>query len=168
MTSSVANVEIVDLLFRRHHGWLRGWVLGRSRSVCADDVASEVFLRLLRMPYVDELREPRAMMSTIASRIISELRRRAGLWRVLEAELANDSPGLAPSAEDKLVVDEALRTIGSVLATLRPRARAAFLLSRVDGMTQQEIAKQLKVSTRTVERYLAEGMRLALTVKGDL
>ncbi|HEY4353459.1 MAG TPA: sigma factor-like helix-turn-helix DNA-binding protein, partial [Paraburkholderia sp.] len=33
--------------------------------------------------------------------------------------------------------------------------RSAFLLSQLDGLTYDEIATQLSISTRTVKRYMA-------------
>lgn len=156
------RARAVEHLFRTHHSWLQGWVARRSRAVCADDVAAETFLKLLVLPYVQELREPRAMMATIASRIIGELRRRSVLRRALEAEMQAAPEATLADPEEALMVSEALRLVEAALAGLDPKARAAVLLSRVDGMTHREIADRLGVSTRTVERYLVFGMRAAL------
>jgi len=159
-----ASVE-VETLFRQHNSWLKGWLRRKSRTISSEDVASEVFLRLLQLPGVGDLREPRAMMATMASRVIYEIRRRNELWRAFEADLIAVPQVLAPSPEEHAIVLEALRSIDRILQSLPPKARAAFLYSRVDGMRQQEIATRLGTSVRTVERYLAEGMRVALSLQ---
>ena len=39
--------------------------------------------------------------------------------------------------------------------SLSDKARRAFLLSQLEGLTYDEIALRLEVSTRTVKRYMA-------------
>ena len=45
-----------------------------------------------------------------------------------------------------------------MLDRLNPKARAAFLLSQLDGLTYAEIAAQLAVSERMVKKYMAQAM----------
>ncbi|WP_244479366.1 MULTISPECIES: sigma factor [unclassified Rhizobium] len=80
----------MNRVFRDHQGWLTRW-LGRQRWTVhsAEDVASDVFLVMLRMPHIAAVREPRAMMTTIVRRLIYDARRRNDLQRAYEAELAN-------------------------------------------------------------------------------
>ena len=52
-----------------------------------------------------------------------------------------------------------------MLETMEPKARAAFLYAKVDGMKQDVIAKKLGVSRATVERYIAQGLRRALALE---
>jgi RNA polymerase sigma-70 factor (ECF subfamily) len=51
---------------------------------------------------------------------------------------------------------EALREIDAMLDGLPARAREAFLLAQLDGLTYAEVAARLGVSERTVKRYMAE------------
>jgi RNA polymerase sigma-70 factor (ECF subfamily) len=46
-----------------------------------------------------------------------------------------------------------------MLGTLSSKARAAFLYSRLDGMSHAEIAERLGVSVSRVRQYLAQAMR---------
>lgn len=45
-----------------------------------------------------------------------------------------------------------------MLDTLSPRARQAFLLAQLDGLTYAQIAGQLDVSERMVKKYMAQAM----------
>ena len=162
----VGNAAHLDRLYRQHHGWLNGWLRRRSRIISSsEDIASEVFLRLLTLPNLHEIREPRAMMTTIAQRVIYDLRRRNGLQQVCERELAARPQTLALSPEEQLLIKEALQAIDRMLETLTPKARAAFLYAKVDGMKQDLIAAKLGVSLATVERYIAQGLRRALALE---
>ena len=160
------NAAQVESLFRNHHGWLNGWLRRKPRIISSsEDIASEVFLRLLTLPDLGELREPRAMMVTIAQRIIYELRRRNDLWQVCERDLATRSDTVVLSPEELLVIKQALAMVERMLETMEPKARAAFLYAKVDGMKQDVIAKKLGVSRATVERYIAQGLRRALALE---
>lgn len=64
----------------------------------------------------------------------------------------------ASSPEEQHLVLEALREIDTMLRTLSPKAARAFVLSTACGMTHQEIACELGVSSRTVGSYITQAM----------
>ncbi len=156
------NNSVMDGLFRQHNGWLTKW-LGRQRWTVAapEDLASDVFLALLQMPAIGSVREPRAMMTTIARRLILDARRRNDLQRAYEAELALMPEALEISAEERLIVVQALKAIDAMLLRLSTKARTAFLMSQIDGLPYAEIAAELKVSVSMVRKYVAQGLRAA-------
>ena len=51
---------------------------------------------------------------------------------------------------------QTLQLVDAMLRRINPKARAAFLLSQLDGLTYAAIAAQLKVSERMVKRYMAQ------------
>ena len=66
---------------------------------------------------------------------------------------------LAPSPEERAVLLETLEHIAQALDGLPLKARQAFLLSQIDGLTYQAIADQLDISLSTVRRHMAEAFR---------
>uniref|UniRef100_UPI00227F394D sigma factor n=2 Tax=Pseudomonadota TaxID=1224 RepID=UPI00227F394D len=54
----MADALDIGLLYSRHHGWLKGWLLGRlGNHGDAADLAQDTYLRLLhsgRLPARDE------------------------------------------------------------------------------------------------------------------
>ena len=65
---------------------------------------------------------------------------------------------LAPSAESRALVLELLEEISRLLEGLKPKVRKAFLLAQCDGLAYKQIAQQMGVSLRSVERYVAEAL----------
>jgi RNA polymerase sigma-70 factor (ECF subfamily) len=53
-----------------------------------------------------------------------------------------------------------LRRLSRALDHLPPRCREVIWLRRVEGMSQREVADQLGITEKTVEKHLAKGMRL--------
>ena len=57
------------------------------------------------------------------------------------------------------VADQGRDIIDRLLAKLSSKSRAAYLYSRIDGLTHAEIAQRLGVSVPRVRQYLAQGIR---------
>lgn len=154
--------SIADL-YRDHHGWLQGWLrrkLGCSHQ--AADLAQDTFVRLLRASLPAELREPRAYLTTVASRLLLNHYRRLSLEAAWHAALAQLPEPQVPSPEEQLVILQTLNEIDALLDRLPAKARTAFLLSQLEGLTYARIAEQLEVSVRTVKRYMAQAFEECL------
>lgn len=62
----------------------------------------------------------------------------------------------SPSIETQAALMEALNEVDRLLARLSVKARAAFLMSQLEGYTQEEVALALNISVRSVQRYLLQ------------
>jgi len=120
----------------------------------ADDVAQETFVRLWSAKLASH--EPRRVVSWIyrtATRLaIDRLRERS---RVASAHgddaLVAHLEALTPAGDDALATR---RSLAALARRLPADELEAALLSRLDGLTQTEIAEVSGVSERTVRRWL--------------
>lgn len=153
--SAVASPQPVANLYHEHHGWLHGWL--RRKLGCthqAADLAQDTFIEALLAPGLGEIREPRAWLTTVAHGImVNYLRRRKLELAYLDAIASHPEP-LAPSPEERALIIEALCEIDTLLDGLPVKARQAFLLSQVEGLTYAEIAGRLGVSLSMVKKYM--------------
>lgn len=101
------------------------------------------------------LREPRAYLATVANRLLANHWRRLSLEQAFLASLAGLPEPETPSVEQRFLILETLQEIDVLLDRLAPRARTAFLLAQLEGLTYAEIAEQLQVNVRTIKRYMA-------------
>jgi len=149
-----------EQLYRDHHGWLRTWLWRRlgCRDTAAD-LSHDTFVRLLLKGSRDAPREPRALLATIAHGLVVDHHRRRDLERAWLESLAALPPEQASSPETRATVLESLARIDALLDGLKPRARTAFLLSRLEGMSHPRIAEELGVSLSTVEKDMATALR---------
>lgn len=131
----------------------------RNRSD-AQDVTSETFLQIVDSDLDPVgLHEPRAFLTTVAKRVLFHFQRRQRLERDYLERMALLPMALAPSAEERALLVEAIVQIDRVLHGLPLPVRSAFLYSQLDGLPQEEIAARLGVSVRTVARYLTQALR---------
>ena len=160
--SSVQNLhrELVGALYRDHRGWLLSWL--RRNVACpqrAQDLTQDTFVRLLGRSELQAPREPRAFLAAIAKGLLFDYFRRAALEQAWLNELMLIPEAEQPSPEAQQLILEDLNAIDRLLGKLSSKSRAAFLHSRIDGLTHGEIAERLGVSVPRVRQYLAQGMR---------
>ena len=68
------------------------------------------------------------------------------------------------SAIPEVVLEPWLQALDELLDGLAPVVRRAFLWSQLEGLGYREIAERLKVSERTVKRYMAQAYEHCLLV----
>lgn len=141
-------------------------VLGPVADV--DDLLVEVFFRLFRRPV--RLEHPSALRSfilTITTNVLRNDLRRRKLRRFVGLTSDGTLPDLAGFGTDP----ERRVTVGRLLAVLQklaPEECIAFVLSRVEGRTHDEIATAMGLSESTVKRRLASATRrFAARVRRD-
>jgi RNA polymerase sigma factor (sigma-70 family) len=142
--------------FRLWRSPLRKFLRGRVgvRASDVDDVAQEVFLRLMRYERAELIEHPQAYLFRMASNVAAEWSLRARVRRPhdprwLHALVASDRPdaeALRADAQDE---------IERALATLSARQRAILRLFFIDELEQAEIARRMGETPRSVRRQLA-------------
>lgn len=151
----------IDVLYADHHGWLKGWLRRRlGNSFDAADLAHDTFLRLLTRGDAIAVREPRALLTTVAQGVVSNFMRRRQIEDAYLATLADLPERVAPSPESRAILLETLIELDRRLDTLAAPVRRAFLLSQLDGMKQTDIAATLNISLATAQRYIAKAAHL--------
>lgn len=160
--------------FRRWRSPLRRFLAGRGavRVADLDDVAQEVFLRLLRYESAEVVQHPQAYIFKMAANVCAEwaIRSRHRLAhepRWLNGLVAEDSAEEA--FDNQLVQNEIKRAIG----TLSARERAVLKLHFEEGLSKAEIAVRLGLTARIVQRDFEKSYsklrgELALKLTGAL
>ncbi|MBM7335186.1 MAG: sigma-70 family RNA polymerase sigma factor [Alcanivorax sp.] len=152
--------ESIADLYTDHHGWLQR--LLRRRLGCSEtaaDLAQDAFLRLLARPRrFDSPAGARAYLSRMARGMCVDLWRRREIEQAWLAALAEQPEPLAPSAEDRVLVLETLCQVDAMLRRLPEKVARAFLMAQLHGRSYKAIGAALRVSERTVKKYMARAM----------
>ena len=164
------SAALVHTLYSEHHAWLGAWLRRRLSNPCdAADLAHDAFLRLLaRRLDPSLLREPRAWLTTVAHGLVVDHVRRQALERAYLDALAHVPEALHPAPELRLQLMETLTRVDAMLDGLAPKARTAFLLSRLEGLSYPQIAAQLGVCLSSVEKYMATALRHCIAFRRQL
>lgn len=145
--------------FRRSYGWLTASVhrLVGSRND-AEDLAASAFTELAGMEDVSHIRQPRALLTTIARRLTYEFWRRRDLEREYLEQLALAPEFSDASPEDICVAIDELLRIDAALQGISAKAREAFILSQFEELGYADIAARLNVSVSMVRKYMAQAL----------
>jgi RNA polymerase sigma-70 factor (ECF subfamily) len=152
---------LVEQLFVEHDGALRAFLFRRiRRKPEAAELAQEVYARMLKVPDVDAIENPQAYLFRVAANLAREreLKIRA------EVAVDVDDPAIQPQIAQRSTFDADIDTarfkkrLHEVLLELSPKCRAAVALQFWHGLSYQEIAQRLGVSTHQVKKYLSKGL----------
>lgn len=157
----VSSSDPITALYSEHKGWLHGWLckkLGCAHN--AADLAQDTFIRIVmafngKDDATSQLREPRAYLTTVATRVLSNHYRRLSLEQAYTEALRQMPEAVAPAPEHRLIILETLNEIDALLDALPHKARTVFLAAQLDGLTYNEIALEYGIAPRSVRRYMA-------------
>jgi len=153
----VADIE------KQHGQRLRRFLASRLRYGSADvqDLAQEVFLRLLRINHHETIRSSEAYLYTIAFHVLHQhvLRRSAMPQAVEITELINELES-APESDPvrQFETQQQLAELQRALQQLSPKAQAVLLLHRRDGYSLEEIGAHLGFSRAMAAKYLSKAL----------
>jgi RNA polymerase sigma factor (sigma-70 family) len=147
----------VGALYSDHHRWLQGWLRGKLGNASdADDLAQDTFARILAARTLNDIKEPRAYLTTIAKGILVNWYQRQALERSYLEALARLPEAVVPSPEQQHVILETLHQIDAMLDALPVNVKRAFLLSQIEGLKYEEIAERIGCSLISVKRYMKQ------------
>jgi RNA polymerase sigma factor (sigma-70 family) len=153
----------LDRLFRQYHRELNRFAYGKLRDrEAASDIVQDAFARLLAHQRAGAVVEsPRFFLWRIATNLlIDAVRRDRRHGPILSLESVSEQLiDSSPSAERGLVARQEFRIIKNALDELAPKARAALLLNRVEGLSHSEIAARLKISPSMVSKHILTALR---------
>jgi RNA polymerase sigma factor (sigma-70 family) len=146
--------------FRNHAGDLQRFLARRvAHAQDADDLAQEVFARLLRVRDADLVRNPLSYLLGIATHVVREFRQRKQHERVLyDSDLAEnlcDHSGEA-AAQSMAEQIELRQRLDRALQQLPPAHQLVLLLVKRDGLSYTEAASAAGLSVHTIEKYVVE------------
>jgi RNA polymerase sigma factor (sigma-70 family) len=144
-----------------HEPALRGWLSRRTPAgVDPDDIIQESYTILAELETVDAIRHPRAYLFQVARSVIMRHVRRA---RIVPIHTVDDLERLehcddAASPEQHTIDRDELRQLARAIAAMPLKTREAFVLRRVHGLPQRQIAARMRISENTVETHISRGI----------
>lgn len=131
----------------------------RDRSE-AEDLTHEVFVRLLRRGNIAALQDSRGyLFETAASVLTDRARKRRSRHSDGHESFDPAVHGNADFPSDHVLIgEETLTRASRALLELPERARAIFVLRRLEGLRYQDIAQRLGISLSLVEKQMARAV----------
>jgi len=157
------TAEVVRELFIESRPELMRYLAFRVRDAAeSEELAQEVYLRMMRLDQVHLIRNPRAYLFRVASSVLADRGRKLGRTIAANGWTA-EAEGHADDTADpyeRLLWRQRLDRVNAAIDDLPARCRRALMLHRRDGWTYDEIATDLGVSRSMVKKYLRKALVL--------
>jgi RNA polymerase sigma-70 factor (ECF subfamily) len=147
--------------------WLRRWT-GRRQDI--DDVIQEAYCRLASLEDVTHVGNGRAYLFQTTRNIVLEQVRRS---KIVHIDNVTDIGALAVVDEappmDRVVAGaRELQRVQQLIEGLPLKCRRVFVLRRIHGVSQREIARMLGITQAAVEKQATRGLKLIMkALEGD-
>jgi len=157
-----APVSDITRVFLENSAFLQAFLrrfIRRQQDI--EDVAQEAYLKAYTAEQQQAVDHPKAFLFTIAKNIaINELRKKTHqVTDYIEECKTLPMPNTSATLEEEIDAQQSLGLYCEAVAALPERCRRVYLLRRVHGLKQQEIADTLGISLRMVEKHLSKGVR---------
>lgn len=151
----------VERLFQEKGDELRGFLLRRLPSEAdAADAFQEVFMRMCRLEDPERIQNKSAFLFRTASNIVRDFYRKRPRSDVPVESLSGDIQlsNEEPSASQVMIGKEWWESYCVAVDELTPKCRKVFVMCRVEKFSHAEIAAELGISTKMVEKYMTKAL----------
>ena len=129
-----------------------------------EDIVQETYVRVCQIEDVDEIRDfPSFLFKTARNLALDHVKRAESRLVVSVEEMGGAEVGeaewLSDKTFDQVATDEEFSQFCEAVRILPVQCRRAFVLKKVYGYSQREIAREMKVSESTVEKHIAQGIK---------
>lgn len=127
-----------------------------------DDVVQDAYLAISRLDGVAHIEHPRAYFFTVVRNALLQRLRRERVVRIDSLSEALAVADDAPNPERQSTSRMELERVRRIIEALPPRCREIFVLRRIQGVPQREIALRLGVTEKVVEAQAIRGLKLIM------
>jgi RNA polymerase sigma-70 factor (ECF subfamily) len=158
---AAGNEAAFELLFEQQRGRLYNYMLKITKSkVVAEEIVLDIFLKLwIGRDLLPEIKNMDAFLNKVAyNKALDFLKiasRKKEFHKVIAKQIEMTQQ---QEADHKLLDSEYDSILKKALDQLSPQRRLIFTLSRMEGLNNEEIAKQLHLSRNTVRNTLHESL----------
>jgi len=127
-----------------------------------EDIVQETYVRICQIDNKDNIKQPRSFLLKTAKNIAFDYLKRAEVRLVESVDNIAELESFA-SAEDatfeQVATDKEFSQYCQAIRQLPVQCRKVFVLKKVYGYSQKEIAQKLAISESTVEKHIAVGVK---------
>lgn len=158
--TKLSKKTINELFYVKNNDLVRYLGSRLPKGEDARDLAQEAYLRLIRLERGDLVLNPEAYLFRIATNLVSEywLRGQKSISQDLENIDIDSISCQLNIPESHSINQEAIEELEKILQSLPVLQQKVLLLHRRDGLTYDEIACRLGISSHMVKKHLAKGL----------
>jgi RNA polymerase sigma-70 factor (ECF subfamily) len=133
-----------------------------------EDVIQEMYAKFLALPSLESIRYPRQYALLTARGIVIDHVRHSRVVSITSTGNLEVFDFAEPeaSSEKRMEFQQEIAAVTAALEQLPKMCRETLILRRVEGLPQKEVARRLNISEKTVEKHMANGVKLLIRLFG--
>ena len=160
---SRGDIAGYEVLFHKYYPTFFAFIKGMTKETAvAEDIAQNIFMKVwLNREKLDAAKSIRNYLFVLAKHeIYNYFRTKSRTFTTLKEAIAQTESkggGNLPSRneiEEKLDLAETAEQVETIVGKMPPQRQQIFRMSRFEHMPSREIAEQLNLSVRTVDKHL--------------
>ncbi|HEY9131026.1 MAG TPA: sigma-70 family RNA polymerase sigma factor [Dyella sp.] len=156
---AAAHRERIRALYLEHHRALVAFLHGRLSSAAdAQEVAQEVYVKLLALEDVSHIESPKAFLFRMAANLSSDYQRKRGVRAAVPADPHTDDWHGTPIPEQHASALQQWTLVQEALRELPEKTRRAFVMHVIEGRDFSVVAQTMKLSERMVRYHVGAAM----------
>jgi len=155
-------IALLETTFIENHGTLLQLLkryIGCSDT--AEELVQEAYLRVMQLDTVNEITNLPGYLFRVAMNLAKDHVRRNSF-------IGSDSSGLLddqlactqPTPDTVMQAQQELVMLQQLISELPPQCQRIFLLCKIQHLSHAEIAEQLNISPRTVEKQIGKALKI--------
>jgi RNA polymerase sigma factor (sigma-70 family) len=156
------TVALLETTFIENHSTLLQLVkryIGCSDT--AEELVQEAYLRVMQLEVVNEITNLPGYLFRVAINLAKDHMRRSSLTEPDSSSLLDDQLACTqPSPDTVTQVRQELDILERLISELPPQCQRIFLLCKIQHLSHAEIAEQLNISPRTVEKQIGKALKI--------
>jgi RNA polymerase sigma-70 factor (ECF subfamily) len=146
-------------VFDEHYEYVRNYLYYLSGDInIAEDLVQDVFMLFWEERHKMRKETIRSFLFTVAKNSYYKHHRKKNIHLNFMNSLVSGRDNESP--EFLLELKEFDRKLQDAIAGVPEKTRAIFLMSRIDNMTYAEIAENLNIGTKAVEKHMTKALKL--------
>jgi RNA polymerase sigma-70 factor (ECF subfamily) len=149
--------EEFRILFETYFEDVRRYILYRSgNDELATDIAQDTFMRIWEKQMIIDPKTVKGLLFKIAGDLfVSQYRREQVAFNFFKTFQPSDK-NLTP--EDQINFQELKNAYDAALKSMQEKQRTVFLMNRVEELKYKEIAEQLDLSVKAIEKRMSQAL----------
>jgi len=175
MSSDLSNLPEKELLFKVAEGdedsfrilfdkyrnkiYSLSMYLTHSEYI-SEEITQEVFMKIwVNRKQLEGVEYFNAYLRTIASHVASNYLKRLANEKIILQKISNETEPSSETTDNTIIYNEYQAILEQAIQSLPPQQKKVYILSRHEGLKQDDIAKMMNLSPYTVKEYMKNALQ---------
>ncbi|MCM1177990.1 MAG: RNA polymerase sigma-70 factor [Ruminococcus flavefaciens] len=163
------NIAAFEAFFNHYYPRIRSFALGFLKDTDeAEEAAQIVFMKIWQgRSRLLPGRQPDSYVFTITRNVVNDMFRDRYYFQHYREQYLSDRHETDYEIDREIDIRDISKSIDEIVESMPEQRRQVFVLSRRYYLTNDEIARRLDISKRTVEKHISLALKTIRQKKGD-